>query len=74
MDMEMDMLTNKEVIKELRKPGKVYMPILMKNDVTFIAIEKADLIAVLQYLDPNIPCEWTFYGNYNGGRKLDVQG
>lgn len=65
-------MTNGEMIKELRKPGKVYMPVCSANDVTHIAIEKSDLISILQDRDVNADCDWTFYGMFNGGRKLDI--
>jgi hypothetical protein len=68
------MLTNAELIKELRKPGKVYVPVLISGGVEYLAAEKSDMISLLLDLEPKEAAYWCFYGEYNGHRKLDVQG
>ena len=64
------MTTNEELIREIRKPGKVYVTVIMPGDVARIVAEKADLIAYLSDLDPKAPAPWTFVS----GRTLDAQG
>jgi hypothetical protein len=70
------MLTNAQLIRELAKPGKVFMPVLMANDVCHMAVEKAYLIGVLKDQQPDDPAWWCFFGgDYGPGtdRYLDVQ-
>lgn len=38
-----------DVIREVKKPGKVFAGVLISNDVAYIAVEKADLLRWLQY-------------------------
>lgn len=65
-------MTIKELIKELRKPGKIYMPVLMAGDIEYLAIEKNDLIEVLMAKEADDIAPWNFYGEFANGRKLDV--
>jgi hypothetical protein len=70
------MLTNAEMIRELAKPGKVYAPVVTKNDVVHLAIEKAYLIDLLKQQEPDEPAWWCFYGNdqrRGGDRWIDIQ-
>lgn len=72
---ERRMMTTQELIRELRKPGKVLVPVVMAEDVCHIKADKEDLILYLQaFCRPNAPAPWTFYGETRGGsRWLDVQ-
>jgi hypothetical protein len=68
-------VTNLELLRELRKPGRIWMPVVGKHDVTHIEIKKADLIDRLKELDPDSDAPWRFYGDDQGAvdRWLDVQ-
>ena len=33
-----------EIVREIRKPGKVYVGMLIKNDVAYVSCEKANLL------------------------------
>lgn len=70
------MLTNAQLIRELAKPGKVFMPVVMANDVTHMAVEKAYLIGVLKDQPADEPAWWCFFGEdqgRGGDRWLDIQ-
>lgn len=68
------MLTNAQLIRELAKPGKIYMPVMMANDVAYLAVEKAYLIDMLKQQEPDQPAQWRFYGDPNGAERwLDIQ-
>lgn len=54
----MALITNKELINELYKPGKVEMPILAQHDVFKVLINKHDLISQLKGLEPDDPAPW----------------
>lgn len=66
-------MTVLELVKEIRKPGRIYMPVMLSGDVTYVAVEKSDLLDLLlcNYLNSD-PAPWAFYGEHNGHRKLDV--
>ena len=69
-------MTNLELIRELAKPGKVYMPVVTANDVVHVAVEKAYLIGLLKDQPADEPAWWRFYGDdqdRTGERWLDVQ-
>jgi hypothetical protein len=68
-------MTNLELIRELAKPGKVYMPVVTADDIVHLAIEKAYLIGLLKDQPPNDEAWWRFYGtdrNIATERWLDV--
>lgn len=66
-------MTNLEMIAELRKPGKVTVPVITKHDVERIVAEKADLINYLQACSANEECYWTIISvDGDGRRNLDV--
>jgi len=68
-------MTNRELLKELAKPGKVWMPVLTPHDVTHIKVEKAHLIRYLKHQPPDEDAPWCFYGEDQGragDRWLDV--
>jgi hypothetical protein len=70
------MITNRELIAELRKPGRVYMPVVAPHDVVHMEIVKAALIFLLKDQPPDEPAIWCFYGDdkdRTGDRWLDVQ-
>lgn len=68
-------MTNQELIRELAKPGKVYMPVVTANDVVHLAVEKACLIDLLKQQPPADEAWWCFYGDGQspGERWLDTQ-
>jgi hypothetical protein len=69
-------MTNRELIRELAKPGKVYMPALTKHDVVYVAVEKAYLIDLLKQQDADGEAWWGFVGDgsYTAERWLDTNG
>lgn len=72
----MEKTTVAALIKELRKPGRVEMPVLAEHDVFHIVVEKHDLIDQLRKLKPEDMAPWSLHGDGsdNGGvRRLDVQ-
>jgi hypothetical protein len=72
--MEGDGMTNLELIRELGKPGKVYMPVATAHDVVHLAVEKTYLIDLLKQQPPADEAWWTFYGGQTSpaDRWLDV--
>jgi hypothetical protein len=68
-------VTNLELLRELRKPGKIFMPVTTQHDVVHLAVEKAYLIDILQQQPPAETAWWGFVGddqNRTGERWLDV--
>ncbi len=64
-------MINRQMILECRKPGKIYAPVMMKDDVTHIAIEKKDFCDLLAMF-PRAKCQWVFTGKYANGRVIDL--
>ena len=55
MDIQ-EFTTVAEIVREIRKPGKVYVGMLIANDVAYVVAEKGDLIEWLQgRSDPTDP-------------------
>ena len=46
-------MTIAELIKIVKKPGKLYLPVLMGEDVTYIVAEKSDFLTYLDILSPD---------------------
>jgi len=65
-------MTNRQMIRELKKPGRIYMPVISSADVIHILVQKLDLIELLMERDPEGKCDWDFFGAYADGRKLDI--
>jgi hypothetical protein len=69
-------MTNLELIRQLARPGKVYMPVMTANDVVHLAIEKAYLIGLLKQQPPADEAWWRFYGpepdEWVADRWLDI--
>jgi hypothetical protein len=68
-------MTNRELIRELAKPGKIYMPVAAAHDVVHLAVEKTYLVDLLKQQDPDEEARWCFYGNdqgRGGDRWLDI--
>lgn len=40
--------TNRQLIAEVRKPGKVFMSVCGEHDAPYMAVEKSDLLHYLQ--------------------------
>lgn len=58
-------ITNRaELIRAIRKPGKVYVTMLVRDGVQRIAVEKADLLDLLQR-EPETNC--SVMGFYQDG-------
>lgn len=62
-------LTNADLIKMLRKPGKVFAPVLIPSDVMHVEVVKADIIHMLGHnpadeMAPFIHVGMTAEGNH----------
>ena len=67
------MVSVKQLMAEVRKPGPVSVPVVMSNDVARVVAEKKDLLAFLGELDPEARAPWRVYSVQHGVRNLDVQ-
>jgi hypothetical protein len=67
-------MTNLELIRAVRKPGRVYMTVHTKHDVARIPVEKTFLINLLRDQPANDEAMWTVYGNLGDGIFLDING
>ena len=67
-------MTNLELIRELGKPGKVYLPVVTQHDIVHLAVEKAYLIGLLKDQPLADKAWWDFYGDNRSPaeRFLDV--
>lgn len=65
-------MTNAEMIKEIRKPGRVLMPVMMPNDVIYIEVKKADLIWNLKNAAQSDTCPWIIYSQSDSEMILDT--
>lgn len=65
-------MTNAELIRAIRKPGRVYMTVMTANDVARIPVEKTFLIDLLRDQPADEPAMWAVYGNLGDGIFLDV--
>lgn len=53
-------LTNREMIQQVWKPGKIRMPVYHKHGIEYITVEKADLERTLRAGNPDDVCVWQF--------------
>lgn len=53
-------LTNREMIQQVWKPGKIRMPVYHKHGIEYITVEKADLERTLRAGDLDSTCVWQF--------------
>ena len=58
--------------REIRKPGKVKMPVLMCGDVLHLTIEKAALLDLLKGYKLDDPAPWSVILREDGCITLDV--
>lgn len=66
-------MTNREMIREVRKPGRIEMPVLAGPDVIHLIVEKSDLLGQLERQAPNANCIWVMADEQSGGvRRLDI--
>ena len=66
-------MTNREIMREVRKPGRIEMPVLAGADVVHLIVEKSDLLGQLERGAPDDECVWALTGQPCGGvRRLDV--
>lgn len=70
------MITNADLIREVRKPGKIEMPVNSTHDVFFILVDKSSLIATLSVLEPQEAAPWEMVElsfDNDGIRRLSEQ-
>jgi len=65
-------MTNREMIKLIRKNGYILVPVLTKTDVIRIRAVKLDLIAELEHQGLDNECPWLVIDEYMGTVTLDV--
>jgi hypothetical protein len=65
-------MTNRELIRALRQPGRVYMPVLIPNDVKSIEVVKADVIEILRDLPGDDEAYWCIYQRFDDAIRLDL--
>lgn len=65
-------MTNREMIKAIRKNGHILVPVLTKNDIVRIRAVKSDLIAELEHCGLDKECHWAIIDEYMGTVTLDV--
>ncbi len=65
-------MTNREMIKLIRKNGNILVPVLTKSDVVHIRAVKSDLIAELEYQGLDKECNWSVIDENTGTVTLDV--
>lgn len=67
-----DLLTNRaDLIREARKPGKVYVTMLVRGDMHRIAVEKSALIDFLQG-EPETDCSVMGFRSEDGALIIDA--
>lgn len=67
------MATYAELIREVRKPGDIEMPVLAGHDVIHLIVRKSDLLDHLERGAPDDKAPWSISGSFGGGvRRLDV--
>lgn len=70
--MDTEPLTAQQLVREIKKAGKVRMPILLAGDVTYMNVEKSDLLQWLAECDPEAEAPWAIYQRGDGFIRLDV--
>lgn len=66
-------MTNAELTAEIRKPGKIEMPVLTQHGTVHLIVEKGDLLERIARGEPSAPAEWEFYESGDENiRRLDV--
>ena len=65
-------MTNLELIREIRKPGLVYMPVLAGNDVIHMETVKAAVLFLLKDQPADEQANWTIVARHSDGIYLDV--
>jgi hypothetical protein len=70
--METLPMTNLELIREVRKPGLVYMPVLAGNDVVPMETVKAALLFLLRDQPADEQAIWTVVSRQSNCIYLDV--
>jgi hypothetical protein len=68
----MPTMTIADLIAEIRKPGKIEMPVPTATDVVHLVVEKSDLLRALAEYEPTDTAPWCFYGESDGVRRLDI--
>lgn len=51
-------MTIQELIREIRRPGRLYAPVLMKGDVKHMEVVKAGFLEDLRGYDPAAKAPW----------------
>jgi hypothetical protein len=65
-------LTNAQLIRAVRKPGRVYMTVMTANDCARIPVDKSFLIDLLKDQPADEKADWQVFGNLGDGIFLDV--
>ena len=66
-------MTNADLIREIRKPGNINVPVIALNDVYHVLAQKGDLIRILSEMDPDEEAPWTFTCTHDDGtRTIDA--
>ena len=65
-------MTNADLIREVRKPGRVYMTVMTANDCARVPVEKTFLINLLKDQPADERAAWQVYGNLGDGIFLDL--
>lgn len=65
------MMTKKEFLRILNKPGKVRGPVIVKNDVIYVTIEKQDVRNILAAFGDDDQSPWEFLPFNEGDTERD---
>jgi len=65
-------MTNLELIRAVRRPGRVYMTVHTADDVVRVPVEKTFLINLLRDQPADEEAMWAVYGDLGDGIFLDV--
>ena len=64
-------ITVAELVAEVRKPGKVTMPVVAPHNVHILTVEKGDLLKLLGQMDPTDKAPWYIIQRDSGYLHID---
>ena len=69
------MITCRQLIAEVRKPGRIEMTVVAQHDPFRVVVEKTDLLRILGEMPADSAAPWCFCGepHPDGTRTLDTQ-
>ena len=70
--MTMTNITNRQLIRLIRRAGPVYLPVECGDDIVHLAVEKSGLIKILQESDPQAQAAWCQIGDDTDFLWLDT--